>query len=36
MNKWLVFAGAGTVVVVGVAVLAAKDDIRRFLRMRSM
>ena len=36
MNKWLVLAGAGTVVVVGVAVLAGKDDIRRFLRMRSM
>jgi hypothetical protein len=36
MNKWLVLAGAGTVMVVGVAVLVGKDDIRRFLRMRNM
>lgn len=36
MKKWLALAGAGAVVAVGVALLAGKDDIRRFLWMRNM
>jgi hypothetical protein len=36
MNKWLVLASAGTVMAVGVVLLAGKDDIRRYLRMRNM
>ncbi len=36
MNKWFLVAAVGVTVAVGVAVLAGKDDIARFLRMRNM
>jgi len=36
MNKWLVVATAGAAVIVCVAIVAGKDDIGRFLRMRNM
>ncbi len=36
MKKWFVLASAGAVTAACVAVLAGKDDIRRFLKMRNM
>jgi len=36
MKKWWMLASAGTTVAVCVALMAGKDDIRRFCRMRSM
>ncbi len=35
-KKWYKVACAGAVTVVGAALLAGKDDIRRFYRMRTM
>jgi len=36
MKKWFAMAGAGAGAAVCVALLAGKDDIRRFRRMRKM
>jgi hypothetical protein len=36
VKKWLVLTSAAAGMAVGVALLAGKDDIRRFLRMRNM
>jgi hypothetical protein len=36
VKKWFVVMSAGAVTAVCVALLAGKDDIRRFLRMRKM
>ncbi len=36
MNKWIVLASAAAGAAVLVAVLAGKDDIRRFRRMHNM
>ncbi len=36
MNKWIVLASATAGAAVLVAVLAGKDDIRRFRRMHNM
>ena len=36
MKKWFALGSAAAVTAVGVALLAGKDDIRRFLRMRNM
>ena len=36
MKKWYAIAGTGAAAIAAVALLAGKDDIRRFYRMRSM
>jgi hypothetical protein len=36
VKKWLVLSSVAASMAVGVALLAGKDDIRRFLRMRRM
>lgn len=36
MKKFLMLASAGVTVAVCLALLAGRDDIRRFLRMRDM
>jgi hypothetical protein len=36
VKTWLVLGSAATVIAVGVALLAGKDDIRRFWQMRNM
>ncbi len=36
MKKWTAVACAGAAAAVGAALLAGKDDIRRFRRMRAM
>jgi len=36
VKKWFALGSAAAVAAVGVALLAGKDDIRRFWQMRSM
>ena len=36
MKKWIALGSAAAVTAVGVALLAGKDDIRRFWQMRNM
>ncbi len=36
MKKWFALGSLAAVTAVGVALLAGKDDIRRFLQMRNM
>lgn len=36
MKTWFVLASVVAVAVVALALLAGKDDVRRFLRMRNM